>query len=285
VVLLGLTWFFLTLMPVLPLRDHFLMYYLFLPIVGFAMTIGTAFAWLSDNLRRFHRFLPAAVLLPIFSGLLYVCSAGIRHEIELNPLLGGSARVALSSMNDLKRLYPALRPGMILYIDDIEEPLWAPHSLGALVRMAYNLTDLSVLYASAGEPIPRETGTSDRLITLKMDRGRLLDTTAASRADPALFTQYHDSDVYVLTAAPDEVVAGRDSYAVRIRGAPKGISVRILYQLNDGPLEAFSAQLDVNGESRFDVSPSTRKGLYRFVAFHIRGQQVWIRSQATVTVR
>src|SRR5207249_8236046 len=109
-------------------------------------------------------------------------------------------------------------PGTIVYIDDREEPISAHHSCGELCKMAYDVADLSVLYSSLGDAIPRESGTVERLITYKLDNGRLVDPTSVFRADPLPFAQYRDSDVYMLTVAPGEVVAGRDSYSLRITG-------------------------------------------------------------------
>lgn len=44
--LFGLAWYVITLSPVLPLRDHFLIYYLGIPSAGLAMTLGALFAGL-----------------------------------------------------------------------------------------------------------------------------------------------------------------------------------------------------------------------------------------------
>jgi len=284
-ILFGATWFLLTVTPALPLRDHFLYYYLFLPIVGFSIMVGTAFGWLFDKLRSIHRFLPAAILVPMFAGVLYVCSDSIRHEIEENRLLGGSARLALNSINDLKRLYPTLPPDTIIYIENGEEPnLWWDQSSGALIRMAYNVDSISVLYSSLGDALSPENATAGKLIPLKLEKGHLVDNTAAFRTNPSRFVQYSDSDVYVLTLSAGEVVAGRDSYSISVTGV-RDVTLRIMYTLNDGPLEEFSAQLDGKGETRFEVSRDTRKGVYRFVGFSIQGQPGWIRSQVAITVR
>jgi hypothetical protein len=283
-ILFGLTWFFLTVMPALPLRDHFLYYYLFLPITGFSMMIGTAFARLYESLRSIQRFLPAAILVPIFAGVLYVCGVSVRHEIQENPILGVSARWALNSINELKQLYPALRPDAIIYIDDSGDPDLSANLSDALIRMAYNVEKVSVLYSSLGDALATDSATADKLIVLRLENGHLVDNTAAFRSNPQRFAHYNDSDVYVLTVSASEVTAGRDSYSIRIT-AVRNVPVRIRYTLNDGTVEEFSAQLDDKGEARFEVSPDTRKGVYRFVGFNIEGQTEWIRSRAAITVR
>ena len=51
-ILFGLAWFVVTALPALPLMNHFLPYYLFLPIVGVSLFIGLEFTWRPDQLSR-----------------------------------------------------------------------------------------------------------------------------------------------------------------------------------------------------------------------------------------
>jgi hypothetical protein len=44
----------ITLAPALPLVAHFLPYYLFLPVAGLSIALGTAITWLYDRAARFH---------------------------------------------------------------------------------------------------------------------------------------------------------------------------------------------------------------------------------------
>jgi hypothetical protein len=48
--LLGITWFFVSLVPTLPLFEHFIPYYLFLPLVGFSLIVGSVVDGLSARL-------------------------------------------------------------------------------------------------------------------------------------------------------------------------------------------------------------------------------------------
>src|SRR5437899_12595130 len=90
VVFLETTLFLITLWPTLPLLNHFLPYYLFLPVAGVSLVIGTVFVWLYDNIRRFQPAAAAATIVVLLGGLLYVCGASIHADIRDHMWLGGS---------------------------------------------------------------------------------------------------------------------------------------------------------------------------------------------------
>src|SRR5262249_6634119 len=50
--LIGITWFLIASAPTLPLLDHFLPYYLFAPIVGFSLAVGTVLDGLVEQFSR-----------------------------------------------------------------------------------------------------------------------------------------------------------------------------------------------------------------------------------------
>ena len=83
---------------------------------------------------------------------------------------------------------------------------------------------------------------------------------------------------------PSEVTAGSDKYSITVTGIREA-PVRIIYRLNGGLIETFTAGLDAEGRATFQVGPKTRKGVYRFLGFYISGQKGWIRSEKTITVR
>jgi len=86
-----------------------------------------------------------------------------------------------------------------------------------------------------------------------------------------------------LNLSKTEVTAGRDNYVLSIEGL-NNVPVRIVYTVNDGPLQAFTALLDAGGKVTFDVSGSTSKGSYRFLAFSIAGRNEWIKTDEALTV-
>jgi len=282
VVLFGLAWFIVTTLPGLPLLNHFLPYYLFLPIVGVSLFIGTEFTWAADKLRDLHWMAAAAVIGILFGGLLVACSASIHADIENHRLLGGSAAVASRSLSDLKRLYPQFPPKATIYIDDSEEPLAWDHARGDLIKMAYGRDDITVLYSSAGDAL----GLSDQsilseAIVLKNRRG-LTDETEVFRKRPLPYIPLTTSTVHALSLSTG-TIRPRDSFWIVITGA-RNVTAKIAYIVDKGPTQVFEVALDHQGQSRLDVSESTRKGVYRFVGFAIAGEYSWIRSDATITV-
>ena len=80
-----------------------------------------------------------------------------------------------------------------------------------------------------------------------------------------------------------EVTVG-DRYTLTIKSLSR-TPVRIAYTIDRGPLETFSAALDNDGKVTFDISPQTRKGIYKFLAFNVSGTNDWVRAERTLTVR
>jgi hypothetical protein len=184
VMLFGLALFWITLIPALPLVSHFLPYYLFLPVAGLSIVVGCVFARFYDALRRFQPIVAAAAIVLIFGGVLTATSRSIRGNIRDNPLLGGSSRLASNTLNDLKRLHPALPPGATLYFADAGGSLAWAHNSGGLIKMAYGTDKISVLYQSQGDSLVPETR---NVLLFGVQNGRLIDETARYRSNPADF--------------------------------------------------------------------------------------------------
>jgi len=280
-VAIGAVWFAITILPALPLRDHLIPYYLFLPIAGLSLVVGAAFAWIYDVLRRRQPVAAGAILFMTFAGMVYVTSRSIRGDIRDNGLLGGSADLAFSSLTDLKRLYPAMPAKTTIYFDDLEEPLSWEHNNGGLIKMAYNEEQITSLYASLGDAAA--VSGNNNTIFLGMHGKHLVDETSEYLAHPERFVHYIDSALYKLDVHPADVDAGHGRYFLAISGL-HNVPVSIVYALNDGPPEAFTVGLDAEGQITFDVSSGTRKGAYRFLGFNISGHKEWIRTDKSVTV-
>jgi hypothetical protein len=274
----GVVWFFLTVMPALPLLDHFLPYYLFLPLVGSSLLISVALTVIYDRLSAVPVLAPATIG-GVMAGLLYICAISIHADIRNNLLLGGSSDVALRTLNELKQLYPVLPSGAVIFVEDDESPLWWNQSAGDLIKMAYGTEDLTVLYSSLGQQVPTEIP-SDKWILLRYDQGGLTDETPHKTNWHA---EYKEPGSRVLTLSTGEVSDG-DSYSVEIPGV-QNASVLITFTVNDGPMEVFGAVLDHQGRASFRASSKTRKGVYRFTAFRVEGEKDWFRSGAMIVVR
>ena len=282
-ILYGAAWFLLTALPALPLVNHFLPYYLFLPMVGVSLLLGFEFTWAADRLARLHWFAAASMIAILFGGLLIACSAGIHADIENHRLLGGSADISSRSLGGLMQLYPELPPKATIYIEDSEEPLAWDHSWGGLIQMAYGRDDITVIYSSVGYAL----GLPDRkilseAIVLKYGGGKLSDETAAFRKAALPYIPLTTSAIHTLSLSSQKV-RPRGSFSIEVAGA-HDVVVKIAYIIDNGPTQVFDVHLDHQGHSRMDISEGTRKGSYRFVAFKITSENTWIQSDATITV-
>jgi hypothetical protein len=255
-------------------------YYLFVPIIGLAIAVGGVFTWVYDITGS--RLLQAVVILSIFGGLLYLTDRSIPGDIGTTGC-GGSARRGFASLSDLQALHPALPRNVTIYFDDRQESVSWEHCSGQLIKMAYHTDDISLLYASLGDGLPVD-GNLDNIMLFTVNNDHLVEKTAEYRENPNLFIHYSDSEIYNLELSATEVTAGRDKYKITIRGV-HDVPVRITYTINDGPLQGFTAGFNNEGSVTFDVSAQTIKGVYRFVGFNIRGNEKWIRSDKTLTVR
>lgn len=154
IVLFGIAWFWIALLPALPIATHFAPYYLFVPIMGLSLSLGIAFALAYDLARSIQPQLAAAAIVLLFGCLLYVNSRAIRGDIRDNPILGDSARLAYDTLTDLRRLYPALPAGTVLFFVDGKQSIQWAHDSGNLIKMAYGNDEIKVLYQSGGDPLP-----------------------------------------------------------------------------------------------------------------------------------
>ena len=280
IVIVGLAWFVLTLVPALPLVGNFRPYYIFLPIAGFSLLIGAAFAFVWETLRK-PRFLGPSLVVAALATVLYVSSLSIFADTRYNGLLGASSDMALNSLTDLKRLYPAIPPGAVIYIYDATEPLWWHHSSGDLIKMSYNNEDISVLYESLMQEFPTE-GEHKNLIVLRHENLRLVDETSIMRVQPWRYLVYKDDPERTLTVSRTEASTG-EAYFVEIDGI-RNEKVQVAYTRDDRPIDAFTATLDSEGRASFTVSGATQRGMYRFVGFNIVGQPDWFKANATIVV-
>ena len=195
-ILFGFAWFWITMLPALPLFNQFLPYYLFLPVLGISLIVGTTFARLYDALSRIHTSIAAASIVLIFSGLFYVMSNRIGTAIEYDGLLGGSAKLAWNTLNDLMHSYPAFPAGATLYFVDANENLSWPHDSGGLIKMAYGMDKISVLYQSLGDSVLSDT---QNVFFFGIRNGRLIDETMHYRSNP------HDFDRFMKSSSKTEL--------------------------------------------------------------------------------
>ena len=281
-VLWGTGCLFLTILPALPLLDHFIPYYLFLPMAGLSLIVGAVCTWSYDILARFQPALAAAFILTVLTANLYVTSREIGQDVADNRLLGGSAWLALHPLMDLKRLYPELPPSATVYFVDRDAPLSWDQDEGGLLQMAYNRNDISAKYQSLDDTLLDLP--ADNTVVLSFRGDHLIDETASYRSQPERLLHVEEPSTHKLTLSKSEVAAGADDYEINVTSAGNA-TIRVHYTIDQGPIKTFTTALDSDGRVALHVSSGVTKGKYTFLLFNILGQDVWIRAHARLVVR
>jgi hypothetical protein len=93
-----------------------------------------------------------------------------------------------------------------------------------------------------------------------------------------------DTPPPVLEISQKEVVAGQDSYTLRIESL-SGSLISLRFSINDEKPVEYDVPLNALGEIEFDVPAETRKGTYRFLAFRKARDSAWIEANVSIVVR
>ena len=282
IVVLGLGWFLVALTPMIGIVAYFGAYYLFLPMVGIALIVGVA-------LESVPWPVPKAVLIATF---VLAAAVNSRSAIGINTALGYGGRIAERSARDMKAARPAVPSGATFYIVNKEEPnLWRYYGLGSLMQLVYGDSSIGVFYSSLGHTVSEDLLAGNNLVVMRYRDGGLEDITAAFKQNPAAYVSFETEDDFRYVTSdrlhfeldPTRVVAGRDSYTIRIRGA-ESEDVELQYRFEEGPLAYITVHLNPEGETSFFVSSETKRGKYRFVGMRTRPDAPWIRIDGTVQV-
>lgn len=281
-VLAGMAWFIITVSPALPLFEHFIPYYLFLPVVGFSIVIGIAFDAAFRRIANYSRPVASVAVGVPLAVLLVICAVSVRHDQNGNRILGLSSRDAENSLTDLRKSHPTLAPNTTIYITDAEEPdlSWDLAQAG-LFQMHFNDESIQAEYWSWGAVITKAMMDRGPLIVMKYHQFHLSDVTRPFLAASATPVDYAVNDKHRLSVSPAKLTTGQ-SYRLSISGVANA-DVTIHYTLNGDPVQSFATYLDDNHEASFNVSPQTEKGLYRFAGFRLPSGE-WIRADSTVQV-
>src|SRR5262249_24290422 len=109
IVIAGGVWFFIGVGPALPLFEHFLPYYLFMPVVGVSVAVGVLCDAFYPKLASYCPLAAAGFIAVPLTVLAAINVMGARRDAWDNRVLGRSSRLAENSMTDLKKAYPALQ--------------------------------------------------------------------------------------------------------------------------------------------------------------------------------
>jgi len=280
---IGTIWFFVTAAPALPLYNHFLPYYLFLPLVGFSLVVGTSFDFGYQLLRRVVPWVSLPLVAGIFAQLLLINTRSVWNEQENNELLGRSARIARETVDTVRALGRVSGEQVIYFLNARAEDLPWQHGLGALFPLSFSRSNMHVMYLSDG--IPRAVSGLDRerLRVLDYRHEVLTDVTdvALKAPDPGAFFDVRNLDPSFV--APNDIVAGAGSYSLRLPMFSNR-SIEILYSLNGNPGQTFETALNASGEVRFGTGPTTPRGIYRFLGAR-SGLSSWLYLDDRLVVR
>jgi hypothetical protein len=287
-ILLGVCWFVIALIPALLLRDHFLCYYIYLPLFGIALIIGVEIDGVYQRLKGFSNkwklgglCLLAGIAIP----LLIICRAGIHNAQRDGSLLGVCSRRAKDCLDDLSRIVRNPKTNSVIYIiNDAFPNLFSDTAEGGLYKLFYDEKGLRIFFSSKHVSFPLDENAD--LFVLKYDNGHLRDVTNTYKYDTRysshLVGEWADGTYPVYLSSAD-LVGGKDSLIMRIPNF-SGIKVQVFFTLNGGPVESFDAQLDSQGQIRFELPVEVRKGAYRFFAFKTEQDPAFYKTEATMNI-
>jgi len=174
--LLGLAWFVIVLLPTLPLLDHFLPYYLFAPLVGFALAGGIALDWIYVQCSRLAPAAGIAVCVAVLGLSGGIQAAAANRLAERYNILGQSSRNAGNTLKDVRRIHPTLPKGALLMIFNEENPfIFGDQAGGMLFQMAYDDPTLETWYSASGGPSPSNRYEHDKVFAFRLTNGHLLE--------------------------------------------------------------------------------------------------------------
>ena len=283
VFLTALASFVIALVPALPLRDHFLPYYLFLPLAGFSIAIGIILDAAYRKAASWSRAGAGVALSALLAVLFVICIVSVRTDARDNRMLGRSSNLALNSLHDLQAAHPHLSPNTTIYISNAEEPdLNWDTSEGTLFKLAYGDDTIDTLYWSWGEVITSAAMARGPVIVMKYSDSHLTDITNDFLAASEPPVNYRSVTQNQLALEPQVVTAGQ-TYRLKLHGIAN-TEANIRYTVNGSPIRVFAVHLDHNGEAKFNISEASEKGVYYFVGFQVAGTPEWVQAAGTIRV-
>jgi hypothetical protein len=265
-VLAGFSWFLIAVAPGLPLYDHFLPYYLFLPVVGLSLIVGVAAEALYSRMPAAGKPLAAAVIATPMILVGIICARAAHDDAAANAVLGRSSKLAFNILTDLQKAHPTLDPNTTIYFSDAEYPdvSWDT-AQGELFRMAYNEDTLHALYWGWGEVLTKGVIERGPVVVLKYHDFHVTDITRDFLAASEPPESYRAPAAHKIEITPPAATSGQ-AYQIFIAGLPN-MEVTFHYSRDGGPVQAFKARLDESQRVSFQVSDTTPKGVYKIVGF------------------
>jgi hypothetical protein len=140
----ALLWFLLALMPVLPLVTHAEPYYLNIALVGIGFLLATALESVGEIKAGILR--PVNVL--VFVLIISTSVLTIRH-MQANSWVTGRAMIASSSLEAVKKAYPALPRDAVIDLIDTDTDAYNAYNFGDVFKVYYYNSRLKVNFLPA----------------------------------------------------------------------------------------------------------------------------------------
>jgi hypothetical protein len=276
IMLLGVGWFIVAMLPTLPLLNHFLPYYLFAPLVGFALAVGTVLDWVCEQGSRIAPGLGIGVCAALLALSAGIQAGAANRMATTHSILGASARHAENSLRDLQALYPSIPENTLLVIFSEEYwPVAWDQGVGMLFQMAYNDPSLMTRYTADGVAVSLDGYDRDHVLALKWTNTHLVDMTSFVRQRPDLLSPHAPDEVFHLEATET---------GIRIFELPNQTAT-VLYARNGIIQEPVKVRLDGEGKGSFLTGSAVSPGIYTIVAVRREGATGWVTVSKSITVR
>jgi hypothetical protein len=264
-------------------------YYVFLPLAGLSLVVGTNLdalcRWLELRRRALGTMTVAATLI-----LLWVsCRLVIVGDTQIDTALGYAGRWSSNAAAYMKNAHPELPQNTDIYILDEAVPDLFRYGISSLFKMMYD-DSVTTSYRSQGQR-PGTSADGRRSIVLKAEAEQFVEVTDEFYRDPSKFmneieeseVEYETDSKALLRVEPAEVIIGKDSVWLTFvdLGADR---VTLQFTIDKGPVAEVTYPLDPSGKLRFFVSELTQPGVWEFLRFKPAAATKWIKSTATLRV-
>ncbi len=173
-------WAAASIAPVLVVTQAPMPHHLYMPVLALSLALGmaleTAAARGAATLLRRHGWVAAAVVL----------AAALQIQWDLRySWVGEGARITEASLEAVRRAYPTLPHGALLYVLPTQvrgNVAWYFDS-GGLFRVFYGDPSLRMAFADGGQSLPADFAARKDVFIFRFTDGRLYDVTADYKAE------------------------------------------------------------------------------------------------------
>jgi hypothetical protein len=256
----GLIWLIGMLAPAFLLSARTAKWYLYIPVMGLAFTIGSLAGRLRQITARINPRTAGCAILVLFLGPMLFSSA-VQTRSFLNSSDSSYASLLVRNcLQDFKALHPSLPPEVTLYLlPTFQKNAAEFFGGGHLYQMFYHNSRIGMLFADKGDRLPADFRERDDIRILQFLYGHVYDVTdyyKGRRSDARSVRVIPDLDKADVTVDRSEYYPSYDSFAT-----PNGRAVffptperEIFTQIAGTTVSVPLGIIPVHAYLRFDVS-------------------------------